>query len=160
MRHAEAQTPLGIDDHARRLTGHGAEQAKKAACILSGWGVMPEVMVCSDAARAVETSRIVLDALKSECDSVLQLPFLYQSYTTQELIDGLAAAVQDSNKPGAECVMCVGHNPDLSYRADALMAEPLPAAFPTSGVLVLGFDAERWSDITARSAFVLRSSFL
>lgn len=159
MRHAEAQTPFDLDDRARRLTVRGASQAKIAAELMTGWGIAPELTICSDAKRAVETADIVCESLKSGCKDILKVPFLYQSYTTQDLVDCFADHADGSKEPGAECVLCVGHNPDLSYRADALMSEPLPVAFPTAGVLVLGFEAERWRDISARSAFVLRSSF-
>lgn len=160
MRHAEAQNPLDSDDHARRLTPRGVSQAKIAAELLKGWGITPELVICSDAERAVETANIVSDSLSYGDKGILKVPFLYKSYTTQELVDCFADCVDGSKESGAECVLCVAHNPDLSYRADALMSEPLPVAFPTAGVLVLGFEAERWCDISARSAFVLRSSFL
>ncbi len=160
MRHAEAQNPLDSDDHARRLTAHGVSQVKIAAELLKGWGITPEVVICSDAERAVETANILCESLTSGNKGILQVPFLYHSYTTQELVDCFAGYADGSKESGAECILCVGHNPDLSYRADALMSDPLPVAFPTAGVLVLGFEAERWRDISARSAFVLRSSFL
>lgn len=160
MRHAEAQLSSDCDDHERRLTPRGVSQAQYAAKLLSGWGIAPDVTLCSDAKRALETVDTMLSTLNVAGSSVRSMPFLYQSYTTQVLVDNLAAVAEEFGSANTDCLLCVGHNPDLSYRADALMSEPLPVAFPTSGVLVLGFDVERWRDVSARSAVVLRSSFL
>ncbi|MGN0028857.1 MAG: hypothetical protein ACI35Q_03890 [Marinilabiliaceae bacterium] len=71
----------------------------------------------------------------------------------------VASAVEKSCEPDADCVVVVGHNPDVTYKADALSREPLKAAFPTAGVVALLFDVDDWSEVCARAGTILRSSF-
>lgn len=79
---------------------------------------------------------------------------LYDSYTTQEFIDCIASNAIGDN------LLVVAHNPDITYKASNLSVQPLPAAFPTAGILILDFDVVSWSDISARSGIMSFSNFL
>lgn len=159
VRHAEAAAFSEKGDHVRGLTERGLVQAFAAGEMIKGWGFTPSLCICSDALRAVQT----LDKIAGKCgvlqSRVVYTNRLYKSYTTQELLELIASAAADAKELDADCVIVVGHNPDITYKADNLSREPLTAAFPTAGVIALLFDADNWSQVGARSGVVLRSSF-
>lgn len=152
MRHGEAA--IAADDHERPLTERGSRQALASAELLKGWGVLPSLIISSDAQRAEATTRVVASAL-GEKPRVEASRMLYDGYTTQGLLDKVSSLADKSD----DCVMVVAHNPDLTYKLRSLCRDACRAAFPTAGVAVLCFDADSWSDVEARTASVLFSSF-
>lgn len=158
VRHGEATPFSSSGDHGRELTDHGVEQAKAAGELIRGWGFAPSLCVSSDAARAVQTTACVSAACGVR--RTVYSAMLYGSYTTNELIEAVATSVNEADGGVCDCVVVVGHNPDMTYKADALSREPLQAAFPVAGAVVLLFDVNRWDEVTARSGTILRSSFL
>lgn len=158
-RHAEASIISENGDHGRELSGRGLSQAAAAGETIKGWGLTPSICVSSDARRAVQTAGRIAEACGISQSHVVFTNRLYQSYTTQEFLELVASAVAKSGAPEADCVLVVGHNPDVTYKADALSREPLKAAFPTAGVIALLFDADDWSAVSARTGTILRSSF-
>lgn len=160
VRHAEALSSFDASDHERKLTPRGEAQAVAAGLALNSWGITPSLCLSSDARRAVKTAELATKACGLMPSDMIFSAKLYQSYTTQQLIDNVASAVENHGAVSdADCVMVVGHNPDISYRADALSREPLPTSFPTAGVLALLFDADNWRNVSARSGSVLRTTF-
>lgn len=152
MRHGEAAYSSN-DDHDRPLTDRGIAQANSAALLLSQCGFTPASIISSDAKRTRQTTKCIVDGLNVSAP-IVYTPMLYDSYTTQELIDCIASnAVGDS-------LLVVAHNPDITYKASNLSAQPLPVAFPTAGILILDFDIVSWSDISARTGFISFSNFL
>lgn len=152
MRHGEAAYSSN-DDHARSLTDRGIAQAKSAALLLAQCGFTPASIISSDAKRTSQTTKCIVDCLKVSAPIVYN-QMLYDSYTTQEFIDCIA-----SNAKG-DTLLVVAHNPDITYKASNLSVQPLPAAFPTAGILILDFDIVSWSDISARTGFISFSNFL
>lgn len=158
VRHGEASPFSDLGDHGRELTSRGHKQATAAGENIKAWGFAPSLCLCSDAARARQTAAHVVEACGLRQGRVVYSKMLYSSYTTQELIDAVAS--EASGIDGCDCVVVVGHNPDVTYKADALSHEPLPVAFPTAGVVALLFDVDNWADVGARSGTIIRSSFL
>ena len=157
MRHAEAGS--ASSDYERKLSSRGQTQAAKVGELIRGWGLCPDLVISSGVKRTVETADIVSSAFTVPPLRTVETS-LYESYTTQHLLDVMAKYGDYSSENAANCILVVAHNPDISYRADALMNEPLPVGFPTAGVVALIFDADRWTDVSARSGSLLRSSFL
>lgn len=158
-RHAEAPIISENGDHGRELSGRGLVQAAAAGEAIKGWGFSPSLCVSSDVRRAAQTAERIAETCGISQGCVVYTNRLYESYTTQELVELVASSVAKSRVPDADCVVVVGHNPDVTYKADALSREPLKAAFPTAGVVALLFDADDWSEVSARSGSILRSSF-
>lgn len=158
-RHAEASIISENGDHSRELSGRGLVQAAAAGETIKGWGFSPSLCVSSDARRAAQTAERIAETCGISQGCVVYTNSLYESYTTQELVEIVASSVAKSRVPDSDCVVVVGHNPDVTYKADALSHEPLKAAFPTAGVVALLFDADDWSEVSARSGTILRSSF-
>lgn len=158
VRHGEASPYSDLGDHGRELTSRGHAQASAAGNVIKGWGFAPSLCLCSDAARAKQTAAHVVEACGLGQGRVVYSAMLYSSYTTQELIDAVAS--EAAKVDGCDCVIVVGHNPDVTYKADALSRDPLPVAFPTAGVVALLFDVDNWADVSAQSGTIIRSSFL
>ncbi len=154
MRHGEASLDAE-SDFARPLTDFGCLQAEAAVKELKGWGVWPGLIVSSSAKRARQTANVVAVGIGGDVPVVCE-PFLYESYTTQQLIDGMA---HHATAHGVDSVLIVGHNPDITHKASNLCRHALGAAFPPGGCLALLFDCDAWTDVEARSASVLRSTF-
>jgi phosphohistidine phosphatase len=56
LRHAEAQpSQAGADDHHRRLSGRGEQEAKAAGNWLASHGVKPDRVLCSPSERTRST---------------------------------------------------------------------------------------------------------
>ena len=55
-----------------------------------------------------------------------------------------------------DAVMLVGHNPAMTQLANVFLTDKLDY-LPTTGVVSIGFDAERWSEIPLASK---RTNFL
>lgn len=160
LRHADAETCFADEDHNRKLTSKGRAQAASVGKIIKGWGVAPEMFFSSDATRALTTSSIVAREISFDPKEVVTAPFLYDSYTTQDMLSYISRKADNMNGRVAECVIIVAHNPDVTFRADTLLKEGLQVAFPTAGALAILFDADKWDDVSARSGSILRSSFL
>lgn len=158
-RHAEASVLSENGDHSRELSGRGLVQAVAAGETIKGWGFTPSLCVSSDARRAAQTAGRIAETCGISQGCVVYANRLYESYTTQEFVEIVASAVAKSREPDADCVVVVGHNPDVTYKADALSRVPLKAAFPTAGVVALLFDVDDWSELSARAGTILRSSF-
>lgn len=108
VRHAIAEdtAPSG-GDAARRLTAEGRRKMEEVARGLRGLGIEPDVILTSPLVRAVETTRIVVAALRNAPEP-------------REL-DGLASGIDPADtlkalRPFARKrhVMIVGHEPNLS----------------------------------------------
>lgn len=153
VRHGEAGYGDG-EDFERRLTACGKNQALNASLLLKGWGIIPELFIASDAYRAKETAQIIAEQVSGR-KAIAYEHFLYEAYTTEELLGCLSQKAQ-----GCKTVALVAHNPDITYKASNLAAEALRCSFPTAGLLVLQFDEDDWADVSARSGIMSHSSFL
>jgi phosphohistidine phosphatase SixA len=121
MRHADAEETRAVRDHDRPVTPAGAAAAADVARQLASSGWVPQVLVCSNAARSRQTldeMRRALPALGDADEHVLG-----SLYTTSQL-DGqtrghLAEIVAAEAEDGHACVLCLGHNKGWSEAASA-----------------------------------------
>ena len=146
LRHSKAG--VGAPDRDRGLTGRGRRQAAAAGRYLAAEGLLPDVVICSDARRTRET----LDGLALGDGPAVQFtPALYDGHVP-ELLD-LVRGIEDV---GVSRVLVVGHNPTISEAGRWLAREGEPAALsrlglgmPTSGLAVLKFEATDWRAVGA-----------
>ena len=111
LRHADAE-PLARTDDLRPLSDKGRQQARRVARFCKERGLQPDLILTSPFLRAEETAQCVSEELK--CERVLSaflaagmMPF---------------AAMEELRAYGRfECVLLVGHEPDLSALAGALL---------------------------------------
>ncbi len=151
MRHAQA-TDSDTSDKQRTLTNKGRMQATESALQIEALQLKPTLIISSDAQRAVQTADILAD--KFPQSRRLNFHQLYESYTTQDLLSILATCALSSD----ECVAVVGHNPDITYKANQLCEKEIGYYFKTAGFLVLNFDAQEWEEVTARTGIFAGSN--
>lgn len=143
VRHAHAEQANGGSDRLRRLTSEGIADAKHAGAWLCTHVSSMDCIVTSDAARAVETARILAQSFDPPPpivnDTTLYSPLL------EDVLEVIWAL-----EPRWHAVAIVGHNPSISDLVEFLLGcacEPLPPC----GVVVLVSAAEKWSTLVGGS---------
>ncbi|PLX23485.1 MAG: hypothetical protein C0599_04430 [Salinivirgaceae bacterium] len=140
VRHGKAdQSGLVDNDFERTLIKKGQKDARFIAGVLKDQGLKPDLLITSDAFRAFETAKIFADILGYNPDKILKEHFLYDGYTTGQLIDFIAQQAGTS-----ETIFVFGHNPFIS-QSGIRLSKNFHQSFPTSGCLGLKFDHENWN---------------
>ncbi len=152
LRHAKAaaDSPDG-DDHSRPLTKRGRRQAEAAAEFLSDVGAagapLPSLVLCSTAARAVQTAELVLPALGSQVTLDLERD-LYTA-DADDVIDRLRQLDDDVSS-----VMVVGHNPALGDLVLLLVSNSDVAGrrqlevYPTCALARIALGSDSWARLS------------
>ena len=141
MRHAKAdRTAPVLDDHECPLSEAGRGTAPEMGQRLARNGVRPEAIICSDAARALETARLIAREIDFPEADIQPEPRLYNAGVGAwlEVIGGLNDRWTN--------VMCIGHNPGVSDLAAGVFGQPV-TDLPTCAVLTLDFPAKFWNEI-------------
>ena len=138
VRHAKSSwTDPALPDRDRPLNDRGKRDAPKMARRLARDNLKPDLILSSPARRARKTARILAKALDYDFEDI-------------RLDDGLYAVEADDltevirrlgDKP--QCVMLVGHNPELTELAHGLSSKI--AYMPTCAVAVFEFEIRSWS---------------
>ena len=149
LRHAKSSwDDPSLPDHERPLAPRGQRDAKRLAAHLPRLGCLPELILCSTAARTQET--LELARLASAASTVLIEDGLYAA-TTDELLARLRDVPETVGS-----VMVIGHNPGLQQLASTLASEgnglaELQAKFPTAALATL--EVERsWDQLAPGDA--------
>jgi phosphohistidine phosphatase len=161
LRHAKThrKPPLGGGDHERTLDARGRRDADALGRRLGDDGdrlgldpaLVPQLVLCSTAARAVETTERVLAAM-ADPPPVSYLHSLYEASPKDVLVEVTRA------DDGARSVMTVGHNPTLEALVATLPRSPVAAllgGFPTCGLAVFDLPAGPWVEVAPRLAEVI-----
>ncbi|WP_432494031.1 SixA phosphatase family protein [Kineococcus gypseus] len=143
VRHAKADTPVGLQDIARPLTERGRADAAAAGRWLAQNVAAPDLLVTSPARRTEETTARLLDAWGAE-PAVVDEERVYEASLGDllRLVRGL-----DTERPDAVVVL-VGHNPGLSDLLESLTGEV--QQLRTAGIAVLDVAGE-WADADSTS---------
>jgi phosphohistidine phosphatase len=147
LRHADAGDPMAWsgDDAARPLSGKGRKQARRLGRWLAELGRRPGAIVTSPKVRALETARIVAEALGMEISVDRRLA----SGFDERALDALVADVR-ARDGGVARLMLVGHDPDFSDLASSLAGGPVAlkkgalARIDLEGPTASGRGALRW----------------
>ena len=134
LRHADAVLSARTDD-LRPLSDKGRQQARRVARFCKERNLQPDLILSSPFLRAEETARIVAEELKGE---MVLTAFLASGMLPFAAMEELRAYTR------FETVMLVGHEPDLSSLAGALIGAGNPGALhirkaSLTGLVVEGF---------------------
>jgi phosphohistidine phosphatase len=140
LRHAKADWP-SVADHERPLADRGRRDAPAAGRWLAGTGIVPDLVLCSTAARTRETWKLFAHELPTRPRTVYE-ERLYEAAPGQ-LIEVLQEVPED-----VATVLLVGHNPGVQGLTEVLAGEhegdTLPelrsTGFPTAAVAVLAVE--------------------
>ena len=129
-----------LSDHDRPLNDRGHRSAAALGAWMKDRGHVPDQVLCSSAARAVQTwEGIKKQVTEGRVEFVRGLYHASPSGMLQVLFGADAATV-----------LMVGHNPGIAYFAESLVAEPPEHArffdYPTGATSVIEFDQSNWRD--------------
>jgi len=119
FRHGKAEAYGTVADEARTLTKRGRKQARKMGAWLLEMDLLPELLLCSDSARTMETAAIAGHVAGILPESIQSAPFLYLAPETALL------AVLAQSDAAVQRLMIVGHNPGLEGVVDYLAGHSL-----------------------------------
>lgn len=106
VRHAEAEDASDtVSDEDRQLTDAGRSRTEAAAQAMRRMGLRPQHIYSSPRARAVQTAKIIGEALKAPVAIHAAVDFAFDVQAVESLSSGL--------DEGAE-LMFVGHDPSIS----------------------------------------------
>jgi phosphohistidine phosphatase len=161
LRHAKTvrRPPVGGADHERVLAARGRRDADALGARLGDGGdrfgldpsLGPAVVLCSTAARAVETTERVLEQMSSP-PPVTYLHSLYGA-SPEDVLERVSMVEED-----VDSAMVVGHNPTFEALVSAMPRRPvasLSGGFATCGLAVFELPVARWDEIAPRTATVL-----
>lgn len=153
FRHAKSEPHNEAHDKERRLIDRGRKDAALMGRAMRARRYLPDLVLCSNATRTMETWEQAASALGEKPD----VRFLDELYDAPE--NSLLATIHRV-KQSAPVMMYIGHNPGLENLARKLARKPkepaekkrvaaLEKKFPTSAIAVLDFDVNAWGDIDA-----------
>jgi phosphohistidine phosphatase len=149
LRHAKSDYPENVPDHDRPLAKRGRHDAP----LVGGWlresGYIPDVVVCSTAARAVQTWERAASSLGASP------PVRYERRVYLASVLALLMLVREFAAE-AGTVAVVGHNPGIAELAAGLAGQEGHAAlrFPTAAVAVLDLPSP-WASVEPGEATLL-----
>ena len=143
IRHAKSSwgDPFA-DDHARVLNNRGRTSAKAIGEWLAQAGHVPDLVLCSDAARTRETAERIILAFAARP----RLQFSGRLYhAAPDTIFDLIRKQTTSH------LAVIGHNPGIGMAANALVATPPDhhrfSDYPTCATTVIDFAMTSWGDL-------------
>ena len=138
VRHAKADPPRqGLPDHDRMLNERGRRDAPEMGRRLAQRGVLPDLVLASTAARARATAHLLAGELGLPADMVRDDDRLYASAA------GKLLYIIQEQEDDRNCLMLVGHNPEMSELAQHFSRE-LPE-MPTAAIARIDFDVASWA---------------
>ena len=147
LRHAKSDwSDPGLGDFDRPLAPRGIEAARRMGQATQARGLAPDLVLCSQAARARQTWDLVAPEMKGAPPvQIRRSLYLAAPGALLDAVRGVEAAA---------VVLLIGHNPGLELLAAALSGpgsdpgalEALSEKYPTAALAILNFDVARWSD--------------
>lgn len=145
VRHGKA-VPYGYDDDfSRNLSDRGKMDAKLVSEELNKQGISPDLIISSEAKRALKTARIFAENLNYKKRNIVENPDIYGGLTTSEFLDLIREI--PANK---ETVFFFGHNPGFYYFVSNLLKE-FYGDMPTTSTVGIDFPIESWEEVEART---------
>jgi phosphohistidine phosphatase len=152
LRHAKSSwSDSGLADHDRPLSSRGRRAATAVRDHLEQLATLPGLVLCSSAARTVETLDLIRPALPPDVAVEIE-PALYGA-SADELLARLRRVPAT-----VRCALLIGHNPGIESLAALLAGDGDRAAlaamerkFPTAAVAHMSTERP-WSDLRPGAA--------
>jgi phosphohistidine phosphatase len=139
LRHAKSSwNDPALDDHERPLNKRGRRDAPRMGELVREYGLIPDVVISSDAVRARLTAEAVAEEARY-AGEILVDPRLYMARPAD--IVSLLPTVREN----AETVMIVGHNPGLEKLVEQLTGERQD--LPTAALAQIVLPIDQWRDL-------------
>lgn len=153
IRHAktEPQSLSGLDKE-RNLVTKGINDAHKIATYLQSQNILPDIIISSDANRAVQTTNILNEQFNVDNSKIIWKQNLYLC-APSEIEDTIALEGLNIN---CNTLFVIGHNNGISEFAYEKSNKNLTQMLPTCGVAILTFNnLKSWSDIYSTKAKII-----
>jgi phosphohistidine phosphatase len=148
FRHAKSSwNDPALDDHERPLNRRGRREAPRMGELVREYGLMPDVVISSDAVRARLTSEAMAEAAHYAGEILLDQR-LYMA-GPDDILSLLRMVRQNT-----ETVMIVGHNPGLEELVEQLTGARQD--LPTAALAQIVLPIDRWRDLTLSTRGTLR----
>ncbi|MBZ0217080.1 MAG: histidine phosphatase family protein [Fimbriimonadaceae bacterium] len=149
LRHAKSDWDgTGIADFDRPLSQRGILAAPKIARFMAENGYIPARILCSAANRTRQT----LTAILPHLGDIPDIDIMERIYSggAQQYFDLVRGQTDTANS-----ILLIGHNPSiqglalaLSGSGDRAMREQMARKYPTTGLSVITFEIDHWSEIS------------
>ncbi len=141
MRHAQsADKQPGQTDKDRELTVQGLRDSIKVGAWLYNEKINPDAIISSTAVRAKSTAGLLLDTLKL-MPEIIRLNDEFYDASVRTFLQEITQLEDTLNR-----VLCVGHNPTVSYLAEYLTKAEI-GELPPGGLVIIQFDILLWQKI-------------
>lgn len=150
LRHSKTEKINPAGDQARELTKPGRRWATEAGREIFEAAGMPDLLVTSNAIRAVQTGDLAAEAMQFAGERRV-IPEVYGA-TENELIE-----VIQRFSDGFEKIVLVGHNPGLEELSNSYRGGKATDHLPTAGWMIVELEAAKWSDAKSGSGKVKAS---
>ncbi|MFF3205318.1 SixA phosphatase family protein [Streptomyces sp. NPDC002962] len=155
LRHAKSAWPEGVPDHERPLAPRGLRDAPAAGRALAEAGRVPDLALCSTAARARGTWELAAAEWETPPPPVRFDPRLYGA-VVRELLE-----VVHETPAEVGTLLLVGHNPgleelvlDLAGDGPGEVLDEVRLKFPTSAIAVLAWYGTGWRSLAPGTALL------
>ena len=139
LRHAKSSwDDPALDDHERPLNTRGRRDAPRMGELVREYGLIPDVVLSSDAVRARLTAEAVAEVAGYEGEILLD-PNLYMAGPA-DILSRLPSV-----RENAKTVMIVGHNPGLEQLVEQLTGKRHD--LPTAALAQIGLPIDQWRDL-------------
>ncbi len=146
MRHAKSSwEEPGVPDSDRPLIPKGINKTRLIVDSLLKKGISVDLMISSPAIRAYETAKIVAAGLNYPLNKIKTDRKIYDGYYDR-ILDIIYGTPNDLNS-----LMIFGHNPTITNLAN-LFLHPGIESMPTSCVVCLSFNTDKWEEIPSKEA--------
>ncbi|MHC1707028.1 MAG: histidine phosphatase family protein [Bacteroidales bacterium] len=141
VRHAKSDwSQPGQKDSDRILLPKGIKRTERILVYLNRKEIIPDLIICSHAVRAMETARLIARGLGYPVENIQIDKTIYASDEDQ-ILDVIYGVSDDINS-----LLIVGHNPEFTNLSNLFTDNPIEW-LPTSGVVSVSFDTKRWNQI-------------
>lgn len=147
IRHGEAEYLPDGKDFSRKLTESGKNQNAFIAHKVLEKDCCPEILISSDAPRALQTAEIFAEVWDVKKNTIIQNHAIYDA----PLRRLLQIVAEMDNK--YQHAVIFGHNPGLSNLAEYYTG--FSFQLNTSSALVLEFETENWKEISGNSGKII-----
>ena len=152
LRHAKSdRSNPGARDRDRVLNPRGREAAPRIGAYMATHALLPDLVICSPAARARETWELAAPAF-SRPPKLVHDDRIY--HNDPDILLGLIREADAA----VQVLLLVGHNPSFQALAETLTAsghgdarQRLREKFPTAALAVIDFPIDAWARIHVRS---------
>jgi phosphohistidine phosphatase len=145
MRHAQsADKQPAQADKDRELTMKGMQEATRVGRYLFSQKKIPKIIFASTANRANTTAKIISDVLKIDSEKIIDEADLYDA-SVRTFLEFIKQFNDETS-----AIMCVGHNPTISYLAEYLTKAEI-GDMPPAGLAIVRFTSARWGECDSGS---------